>query len=60
MSANKIAEVMDTIEITKKEYDELVKDQTFLNCLIGAGVDNWDGYDHAIESYQEDYPDADD
>lgn len=57
MSVDKITEAMDTVELTKKEYDELVHDQTFLNCLQNAGVDNWDGYDFAVEAYQEEYPD---
>jgi hypothetical protein len=59
MTVDKIAEALDTVTISKAEYDELVKDQTFLKCLMGAGVDNWEGYDFAIETYQEDYPDED-
>jgi hypothetical protein len=41
----------ETITITKKEYESLLKDSRFLGCLEGAGVDNWDGYSYAIESY---------
>ena len=39
----------EMITITKKEYDQLISDQEFLNALQGAGVDNWDGYDEALE-----------
>lgn len=41
------------ITISKKEYEELLKDQKLLQCLQGAGVDNWGGYDCAIEMMQE-------
>jgi len=43
----------ETITISKKEYEELLKDSQFLDCLRGAGVDNWDGYDHAMEMMKE-------
>ena len=41
------------ITISKKEYEELLKDQKLLQALQGAGVDNWSGYDYAIEMMQE-------
>ncbi len=43
----------ETVTISKKEYEQLQKDQCFLECLRGAGVDNWEGYDYAIEMMQE-------
>ena len=43
----------ETITISKKEYEELLKDSQFLDCLRGAGVDNWDGYDYALEMMKE-------
>jgi hypothetical protein len=46
----------ETITISKTEYNELVSDQEFLNCLRGAGVDNWEGYEYAQEAC---YPDED-
>ena len=49
-----------TVTLTADEYDELVEDQDFLDCLRGAGVDNWDGWDYAIEAYQEQHPDDED
>ena len=53
MSVDKVAEAMDTIEITRKEYDRLVKDSEWLSCLEAAGVDNWEGYDEALSILHE-------
>jgi phage pi2 protein 07 len=41
----------DMILITKKEYDELCKDQAILEALRAGGVDNWEGYDWALEDF---------
>lgn len=43
----------ETITISKEEYDSLVEDQQMLQCLQAAGVDNWAGYDLAIEMMDE-------
>jgi len=43
----------ETVTIPKKEYESLLEDQKLLQCLKGAGVDNWQGYDYAIEMMQE-------
>jgi len=48
---------MKTITILKSEYDSLVRDAKFLNALQANGVDNWDGYDYAVE---EAFPEDDD
>jgi len=32
----------------------------FLQCLEGAGVDNWDGYYYAFQEYLKKYPEVDD
>jgi hypothetical protein len=39
------------IAITKEEYATLLDAQRFLDCLRAAGVDNWEGYDYAIDAY---------
>jgi len=39
----------ETITITKAEYDNLKEDRDWLRCLEAAGVDNWEGYDQAID-----------
>jgi hypothetical protein len=45
-------EVNDLVQIPKNEYDELLEDSKFLAALRSAGVDNWDGYDFAIEIFE--------
>lgn len=42
----------ETITVSKTEYDQLLDDSFFLNCLRNAGVDNWDGYEYAQEEYE--------
>ncbi len=39
----------EDVTITKKEYEDLLKDQKILRALYGTGVDNWEGYDIALE-----------
>ena len=41
----------DMITISVKEYEELQDDSFLLNCLRNAGVDNWEGWDYALEEY---------
>ena len=41
------------ISISEEEYETLLNDSILLNCLQMMGVDNWDGYDEAIEQYNE-------
>ena len=43
----------EMITITKTEYEKLKRDSWFLICLQACGVDNWCGYDDAIEMMQE-------
>jgi len=40
----------DKITITTAEYDRLLEVEDRLNALEGAGVDNWEGYEFAIEN----------
>lgn len=37
----------ETITITKKEHERLLKSDALLSCLEELGVDNWDGYSEA-------------
>ncbi len=39
----------ETATISKEEYESLLEDSDMLLALQGAGVDNWEGYDYAIE-----------
>lgn len=41
------------VEITLREYNSLVEDSLMLEALNGAGVDNWQGYDFAMETFRE-------
>lgn len=40
----------EEITITKEEYDQLIEAQKLLQALENAGVNNWEGYEFAIES----------
>lgn len=41
---------MKTITIAEEEYNRLVEDSEFLEALRDAGVDNWSGFDVAVET----------
>jgi len=43
----------EMVTIKKEEYEKLKKDSEFLSALLAAGVDNWDGYDYAVEQLSE-------
>lgn len=47
------------VSISFQEYNQLLKDSDFLNCLRNAGVDNWNGYDYACEEYNNMNPEED-
>lgn len=42
----------EMIAITKAEYDQLIEESIMLDCLKAAGVDNWDGYELAMEMFE--------
>ena len=43
-------EAINTVTITEIEYKTLLSSQKFLNALEAAGLDNWDGYEQALDS----------
>ena len=43
----------EMVTIPKAEYEALLEASAKLDCLEGAGVDNWDGYDYAMELFEE-------
>ena len=43
----------ETVTISKKRHDELVDAEDKLLALEAAGVDNWVGWDDAMEIYQQ-------
>ena len=46
-----------TITLNTEEFHEMQKELYFLYCLRRAGVDNWEGYDYAIDMFAEEYGD---
>lgn len=42
----------EEITIPLNTYHALKQDSLVLNILLAAGVNNWEGYDAAIETYQ--------
>ena len=49
---------LQQICIAKEEYDELLEAKRILSALRWAGVDNWDGYDYAMEILEDLNPDG--
>jgi len=41
------------VDISEQRLAELKKAEKFLNALNAAGVDNWDGYDFAMEALEQ-------
>jgi hypothetical protein len=37
------------VTITFEEYNDLLEDQRMLDALMACGVDNWQGWDEAME-----------
>jgi len=44
------------VTITRSKYASLLRDREKLEALEGAGVDNWEGYDIAMEEVFVDDP----
>lgn len=42
-----------TKTISLEYYEELVRDSAELAALYAAGVDNWEGYDEALDAFHE-------
>lgn len=45
------------ITISQEEYDKLLRDSEFLARLEHAGVDNWEGYEFALEEDEDEEDD---
>lgn len=43
----------DTVNIPVGEYKDLLDRSAWLSALEAAGVNNWDGWDFALEIYDE-------
>ena len=44
----------ETVTLLKSEYDNLMERDEKLTALENGGVDNWHGYDWAMEAIRED------
>lgn len=44
---------METVTIPKTEYDELCRTKAIYYALSAAGVDNWEGWDDAMDMLKE-------
>ena len=44
---------IETVTISKKEYEQLCEDALMLSCLRAAGVDNWEGWGDAMDDYHQ-------
>lgn len=42
---------METVTITKSEYDQLRSDSATLAALRAGGVENWEWYEDALENF---------
>lgn len=40
-----------TVSISEAYYKELLENDLLFTCLQNAGVDNWDGWDFAMEEF---------
>lgn len=45
--------MIDTIVVPMDRYLDLLEAEKFIDALREAGVDNWDGYSHALEIWKE-------
>lgn len=43
---------MPEVTISREEYETLQHDSKVLEALFNAGVDNWEGYDFAMEEVE--------
>ncbi len=50
---NFVLSLIDLIDNLNKENEAFQKDSEFLNCLICCGVDNWNGWEEAVEMMAE-------
>lgn len=44
--------IEDLVMVTKDRLNKFLDAELRLNCLEAMGVDNWDGYNYAMEMYE--------
>ena len=47
-----MGENKETVTIPKSVYEELVRNSGLLSCLEACGVDNWGGWDDAMQLFK--------
>ena len=53
MRLHEYVEQLNPSHTARKEFEELIEVDRFMDALAAAGVDNWDGYEIAQESLNE-------
>lgn len=53
MSTPHVPKPIETITITKEEYQYLTDRDFELSCLESGGVDNWSWYDESLQEYRD-------
>ena len=48
-----VVEGQPSILVDVAYFDTIQKDSEFLECLTACGVDNWSGFEEALEMYEE-------
>lgn len=48
----------DTVTITKKLYNTLLRNSRILQALNEGGVDSWEGYEASLKNYDVEVSDA--
>lgn len=43
----------ETVTVSLEEFNRLQERDNFLSCLEACGVDNWEGFDDAVDMYRE-------
>ena len=43
----------EIVTVSTKELEKLRRDSLLLECILDAGVDNWGGWDYALETFRE-------
>jgi hypothetical protein len=43
----------EEVTISKSEYERLLDAEQRLDCLYACGVDSWEGYEYALELFNE-------
>lgn len=43
---------METVAISKEEYESLKRQEEILEALYAGGVDNWEGYGYSLDEFQ--------